>query len=295
MKNPKIAFLGTGKMGFPMARHLASAGLDVSVWNRTRSKAEHLANYGARVRATIGEATDNADIIIVMLSTSEAVTQVLLNKDQTAVNQNLSLGMHATVIVMSSISLEASKLHSKILSKANIDYIDAPVSGGEVGAQEATLTIMAGGDRIAIDNVRSTLEIMGRLTHVGPVGCGQLVKLANQVIVGITIGAVSEALLLIEAGGGDLNKSLTALTGGFADSAVLQHHGRKMIKRSFEPGAYAKHQLKDMTMADALAAKLNLGLPLTQLARTLYARLCDDGKELLDHSALYLELERQRS
>ena len=199
-----IAFLGTGIMGLPMCGHLLHAGYPVQVWNRTKTKTQVLVEAGALQFDDAAGAVNGADIVIVMLSSGPVVTDVLFgkNKNDDSVVKNLKPG--STVIVMSSIPVETSRTHAETLFEKGVGYIDAPVSGGEKGALDASLTIMAGGDRDVIANVRDILSTMGRITHVGPVGCGQLAKLANQTIVGITIDAVAEALLLAEAGGADI-------------------------------------------------------------------------------------------
>jgi len=192
--------------------------------------------------------------------------------------------------MMSSIPVDTSRAQARRLARRNVDYVDAPVSGGEIGAINASMVILAGGNSDSINNVRDLLLVMGRVTHVGPVGCGQLVKLANQTIVGINIDAVAEAFLLIEAGGGDLVAARKALIDGFADSAILRHHGERMINRSFKPGAKAETQLKDMRSARELAENLGLDLPVLQLTESLYQGMCQNGREDIDHSGLYLEI-----
>ena len=175
-----------------------------------------------------------------------------------------------------------------------MQYIDAPVSGGERGAIEANLTIMAGGAATAVARVGDVLACMGRVTRVGPVGCGQLAKLANQTIVGITIDAVAEALLLAKAGGADPAAVRDALLGGFADSTILRQHGERMLTGNFEPGAKSVVQLKDLRTSRKLAHKLGLDLPVLRLTESLYQEMCDDGRSELDHSGLYLHLADRR-
>ncbi len=285
-----IAFLGTGIMGLPMCGHLLQAGYPVQVWNRTRTKAQSLAESGASLCDYASEAVTGADIVIVMLSSGPVVTDVLFGKDRDNSSVAAALKPGSTVIVMSSIPVETSREHAVRLNNRRVNYVDAPVSGGEKGATEASLTIMAGGDINDIANVRDILSAMGRVTHVGPVGCGQLAKLANQTIVGITIDAVAEAFLLIEKGGGDLAAVHKALIGGFADSTILRQHGERMINRNFKPGATAETQLKDLRTSRELADNLGLDLPVLNLTESLYRDMCRHGRENLDHSALYLEL-----
>jgi 2-hydroxy-3-oxopropionate reductase len=175
-----------------------------------------------------------------------------------------------------------------------VSYVDAPVSGGEKGAIEASLTIMAGGDSQIVDKANEILSTMGRVTRVGPVGCGQLAKLANQTIVGITIDAVAEALLLAEAGGANPGAVREALMGGFADSTILRQHGERMIAGNFEPGAKSEVQLKDLRTSRELAESLGLDLPVLRLTESLYQAMCDEGRSELDHSGLFVHL-RDRS
>ena len=285
-----VAFLGTGIMGLPMCAHLLKAGYPVQVWNRSAEKAAPLAELGAILCGSPSEAVAGAKFIIFMLSIGPVIDQVLFQADNTGNTVEQQLDDGATVIMMSSIPVETARDQATRLRKINVDYVDAPVSGGDIGAVNARLAILAGGDSDSIANVQDLLSVMGRVFHVGSVGCGQLVKLANQTIVGINIDAVAEAFLLIEAGGGDLAAAHKALIGGFADSAILRHHGERMIKRSFKPGATAETQLKDMRTSRELAENLGLNLPVLQLTESLYQGMCQNGREDLDHSGLYLEI-----
>jgi 3-hydroxyisobutyrate dehydrogenase-like beta-hydroxyacid dehydrogenase len=283
MSKPRLAFLGTGIMGLPMCGHLLDAGYPVTVWNRTREKATPLLAKGAVVAETAAAAAAGADYVVVMLSTGPVVTEVLFGDGGAA--EGIRRG--GTVIVMSSIPVETSREHAERLAGKGVHYVDAPVSGGEKGAIEASLTIMAGGDAGDVSAARDVLSALGRVTRVGPVGSGQLAKLANQIIVGITIDAVAEALLLVKAGGGDLEAVRDALIGGFADSTILRQHGERMIKGSFEPGAKSEVQLKDLRTSRVLAESLGIELPVLRLTESLYERMCDAGLGGLDHSGLY--------
>ena len=290
MKQARVGFLGTGIMGLPMCRHLLRANYPVRVWNRTREKAAPLEADGARWAGSPAEAVEDADVVIVMLSTGPVVTEVLFGNDGVA--ERLAAG--SLVIVMSSIPVETARAHAERLAEQEVQYIDAPVSGGERGAVEANLTIMAGGAAAAVARAGDVLGRMGRVTRVGPVGCGQLAKLANQTIVGITIDAVAEALLLAEAGGADPAAVRDALLGGFADSTILRQHGERMITGNFEPGAKSAVQLKDLRTSRKLAHKLGLDLPVLRLTESLYQEMCDDGRSELDHSGLYVHLASRR-
>ena len=291
---PQIAFLGTGIMGAPMCGHLLDAAYPVQAWNRSIEKAQALSGRGAVVCGTPAEAVSGADFVIIMLSSGPVVDAVLFDKDESGRSVADHIGAGACVVVMSSIPVETSRGQAERLVAQDIQYIDAPVSGGEKGAVEATLTIMAGGEGTAIEYARDVLETMGGVTHVGPAGSGQLAKLANQTIVGITIDAVSEALLLAEAGGADPAAVHKALIGGFADSTILRQHGERIITRQFEPGAKAEIQLKDLRTSRELAESLGLDLPVLKLTEDLYRDMCAHGRSELDHSALYLELSDRR-
>jgi 2-hydroxy-3-oxopropionate reductase len=289
MTGMRIAFLGTGIMGAPMARNLARAGHEVVAWNRSPDKAEALRQDGIPVAASAGAAVAGADAIILMLSTGPVCDEVLFGDGSSAgVAGGLRPG--ATVVVMSSIPVGTARCQAVRLGALGVGYLDAPVSGGERGAITATLSIMAGGSVGDIETMRPMLQAMGRLTHVGPQGSGQLAKLANQLIVGVTIGAIAEALVLAEAGGADPAAVREALLGGFADSTILKQHGERMLGRNFTPGARAEVQLKDLRTGRAQAEEAGCDLPFLALAEQLYERMCAGGRSGLDHSALYLEL-----
>ncbi|MGH6968112.1 MAG: NAD(P)-dependent oxidoreductase, partial [Stellaceae bacterium] len=237
----KIAFLGVGLMGSRMARNLLDAGWKLTAWNRTSSKADSLISAGATVAANPAAATTGADVAIIMLADGPAVEMVLFGPQGAAA----SLAAGALVIDMSSAPPDLAREHARRFAACGIDYLDAPVSGGTVGAEQGTLAIMAGGTPAAFDRAASIFTALGRPTRVGPAGCGQLAKLANQAIVAVTIGAVAEALLLAAAGGADPAAVRQAILGGFADSKILNLHGNKMILRDFIPGGPADHQAKD--------------------------------------------------
>lgn len=282
----KIAFLGIGLMGKPMVTRLLDAGFDMTLWNRTASKAEEFSSR-ATIAASVSDAIQAADIVITMLENGQVVDQVLYQNESYK-----SLKPGALVIDMSSIPPATAREHAAQLKERSVAYLDAPVSGGTVGAEQATLSIMAGGDKEAFDKAQPIFKVLGKSsTYIGKVGCGQLTKLANQAIVGITIGAVSEALLLAAEGGADPAAVREALSGGFASSRILELHGQRMIDRNFEPGATSRVQLKDMrTILDEARAE-NLTLPLSQQTYNSYLSLVANGNENLDHSGLLVELE----
>ncbi|MEM9332797.1 MAG: NAD(P)-dependent oxidoreductase [Pseudomonadota bacterium] len=285
-ETPVIAVLGTGLMGAPMARNLLAAGYPVQCWNRTREKAEALISDGATVFDTPADAVAGAHTVITMVTDGSAVADLLFDQGVAG-----ALGSGAVVVDMSSIKPDEAKDHAARLMERDIRHLDAPVSGGTRGAEAATLAIMVGGDADVFEATKPMLSVMGRPVLVGPSGAGQLSKLANQAIVGITIGAVAEAMLIAEQGGADPAAIRDALKGGFADSVILQQHGERMTTGNFVPGGLSSIQLKDLNNALEAAEKLNLSLPLVEQVRDRFKRLVEDleGKDK-DHSGLYLEL-----
>ncbi|WP_296034833.1 NAD(P)-dependent oxidoreductase [uncultured Agrobacterium sp.] len=282
-----IAFIGTGLMGGPMARNLLKAGFTVRVWNRSTEKAQALMEDGAMLAASPAEAAKGANIVITMLSDGNAVGNVLF--DMGVAN---ALGKGAIVIDSSSIAPPIARDHSQKLQAMGIAHVDAPVSGGVPGATAGTLAIMAGGDEVTVTSLGDIFSAMGRLTYVGPSGAGQLCKLANQQIVAITIGAVAEAMMLVEAGGASREGFRNAIRGGFAESRILELHGERMVKRNFTPGGPSKFQLKDLNGVLATAKDLDLALPLTEEVTRAFDAFVNDGGADKDHSGLLLHLER---
>jgi 2-hydroxy-3-oxopropionate reductase len=284
--NPHIAFLGIGLMGFPMARNLLQAGFQVTAWNRSPDKAAALQAFGGSVAASPSEAVRQADVTITMLSDGPAVADMLFGQ---GIAEAMQRG--ATFVDMSSIKPSEARDHAARLVGLGIEALDAPVSGGTKGADLATLAIMAGGTRQAFDSAEPVLKAMGRPTFVGPSGCGQIAKLANQGIVAITIGAVAEAILLAEQAGLEKGALRQALAGGFADSIILQQHGPRMEERNFIPGGKSAFQLKDLHNLIDAAQGLGLSLPMAGLQAERFQTLVNDlGGADLDHSALWLEL-----
>ncbi|MFY0682685.1 MAG: NAD(P)-dependent oxidoreductase [Thalassovita sp.] len=283
-QNPKIAFLGTGLMGYPMARNLAQSGRPVTAWNRSASKAAGLSAFGVSLAKSAHDAIAGADIIISILSDGSAVTQVASSDP---VQQALKPG--ALWIDMSSTQPQEAKDLLQILDSVAVGFLDAPVSGGSKGADQASLAIMVGGEATAFERAHPVLSDLGRPTLVGPTGAGQLAKLANQSIVAITIAAVAEATLLLEQRGADPAAVRQALKGGFADSTILQQHGQRMSDRNFEPGGPSYLQLKDLD--NVLTEAESLELPTVQHVRDRYARYIEalEGGNK-DHAGLYQEL-----
>ena len=284
-----IAFLGVGLMGQPMVTNLIKAGFSLHLWNRTQAKLDEFKS-SASCYEDVSNAVAHANIIITMLETGDVVESVLMQED---VLNSISAG--SLVIDMSSIPPEQARVHAACLQERGIAYLDAPVSGGTVGAAEATLSIMAGGEKNDFERAHSVFSALGKSTFIGAHGCGQLAKLANQAIVGITIGAVSEALLLAAKGGADPVAVREALSGGFAASRILELHGQRMIDGNYQPGARSRVQLKDMRTILDEARLQSLTLPLSQRTHDGFLSLVAHGKEDIDHSGLMVELERLNS
>jgi 3-hydroxyisobutyrate dehydrogenase-like beta-hydroxyacid dehydrogenase len=281
----KVAFLGIGRMGYAMARRLAEAGHTVHAWNRSRDKAERLTPFHIQVFDTPAEAVRGVDMVIGMLENGAAMEQVMFAQGTA---QAITPG--ALIIDMASAMPREARDHAARLSTLGVRHMDCPVSGGTVGADAGTLVIMAGGKAEDFALAQDVLKVFGRSTHVGPHGAGQLAKLANQMIVGVTIGAVAEALLLCQRGGADMAKVREAITGGFADSRILQLHGERMVQRDFAPRARLAIQLKDMRNALDTANETSMDLPITTLFEKLYAQATEHGLGELDHSGLFVEL-----
>ena len=282
----KIAFLGTGLMGEPMCHNLLEAGQPLTVWNRSAEKTKRLAKRGAVVAATPHEAVAKADVVITMLSDGPAVTNLMFEQ---GVADAIREG--ATRVDMGSIGADEAIDHAKRHEAQGVAYLDAPVSGGTKGAAAGELAIMAGGEAETFAAMRTVFAPLGQATHVGPNGCGQLAKLANQVIVAITIGAVSEAFILAGGGGANRGQVREALQGGFASSRILTEHGQRMVERAFEPGGPAKFQVKDLRNALKAAEQLGLDLPITKLIHKLFDDMVNSGKADMDHSGLLTHLE----
>ena len=283
-----IAVLGIGMMGLPIARRLCAAGHRVQVWNRTRAKAEPLAAAGAVLHDHAVDAVRSADMVFSLLENGPVVADVLFQQGAAAAMRAGSL-----FVDMASIQPREARDHAARLQAQGMACLDAPVSGGTVGAEAGTLAIMVGGEAVDFARAVPVLSVLGRATHVGPHGTGQLAKLANQMIVGITIGAVAEALLLAAKGGADMAKVREAISGGFADSRILQLHGQRMIEQDFAARGRVGVQLKDMRNAIATADELGFEAPVTALLEQLDAQAAEHGWAELDQSALFLELARR--
>jgi 2-hydroxy-3-oxopropionate reductase len=274
-------------MGLPMAKNILKAGYNLKAFNRSKNKADPLKNHGAEISNTIKEVVSDSDFIITMLTDDTAIDAVMNSPDFLE-----SLKSGATVIDMSSVKPSTATKHGNNLKSKNINYLDAPVSGGTIGAEEASLAIMVGGEQDVFNRASEILKTMGNPTLVGPVGSGQVSKLANQIIVGLTIGAVAEAVTLCEKAGADPVKMISALSGGWADSKILQTHGKRMIEKDFSPKGKTSTHLKDMNNILDCANNFNTHLPISNLVKEMYKTLVENDHGDKDHSSLYMEIER---
>lgn len=282
-----IGFIGLGVMGAPMAGHLLKGGHTLHVFSRSGAPAGLLAD-GAKPSADPAEVARASDVVVTMVPDTPDVETVLFGANGVA--SGLSKGK--AVIDMSSISPIATKQFAAKIESLGCDYLDAPVSGGEVGAKAATLSIMVGGGEGAFARVKPILELMGKnITHVGAVGDGQTAKVANQIIVALTIEAVAEALLFAARAGADPARVRAALMGGFASSRILEVHGERMIKRTFNPGFRIELHQKDLNLALSSARALGVSLPNTATAQELFNSCVAHGGAAWDHSALARALE----
>ena len=272
-------------MGAPMIKNLLKSKNKISIFNRTIKKAKKLEKYGAIVSINIDQLVKDKDVIITMLTDDKAVNEIISNKFLNNINTK------TTVIDMSSTKPITALNNYKKLKKLGVDFLDAPVSGGTKGAENASLAIMVGGDKNIFQKNLKILNLLGTPNYVGKASSGQATKLANQIIVGITIGAVSEAIILCKKLGLNLQNVLKALEGGWADSKILQTHGLRMIKNDFKPRGKVSSQLKDMENI-LITAKMNsLNLPLSKIIRNMYKELSKKGYNNLDHSYLYKEIK----
>jgi len=278
-----IGFIGLGLMGKPMCRNLQKAGAHVIVHNRSQAPVDELAAEGMEPAQGPADVAAKADIVIMMLTNTPAVEAVLLGSG--GVIESVRRG--SLIVDMGTTKVLSTRDYAENVRAKGGDYIDAPVSGGAVGAKAGNLTIMAGGSDDAMARIQPVFDVLGaKTTHIGAVGAGQVAKAANQVIVGLTIGAVAEAFTLARKAGADPALVRQALQGGFADSRILELHGQRMIDGAFEPGGRSSVQRKDLDQALELAGTFDLELPATSLCRDLFDKLIEAGHGDLDHSAL---------
>ena len=284
----KLGFIGLGIMGKPMAGHLLAAGHTIHVYDLSSGPVQELALKGAVGCSSSREVAQKSDVIFIMVPDTPDVEAVLFGKDSVA--EGLRSG--SIVVDMSSISPIATKEFAKKLDALGVKMLDAPVSGGQVGAENATLSIMVGGQPEVFEQIKPYFEIMGKnIVHIGENGDGQTCKVANQIVVALTIEAVSEALLFASKAGADPGKVRKALLGGFAQSRILELHGERMIQRNFGPGFRIRLHQKDLNLALQSARYLGLSLPNTSTAQELFNAVAARGGSDLDHSAMVLALE----
>jgi 2-hydroxy-3-oxopropionate reductase len=281
-QRPSIGFIGLGIMGLPMARNLLKAGYAVCALNRSPEKVKTLVSEGATTAATPGAVAAACDVTILMLPDTPDVESVVFGKDGVATG----IRSGAALIDMSTIDPAMSRRVAKELSAKGAGVLDAPVSGGEKGAIEATLSIMIGGDQATFDRVLPILQALGKnITRVGEAGAGQVTKACNQLIVAVTIEAVAEALALAKASGVDPALVRSALLGGFAQSKILEVHGERMLNENFTPGFKAKLHKKDLEIVIAAEKAANLTLPAAELMRERMGQLAAKNPDI-DHSGL---------
>ncbi|MGZ3612974.1 MAG: 2-hydroxy-3-oxopropionate reductase [Thermodesulfobacteriota bacterium] len=285
----ELGFIGLGIMGKPMAGHLVKAGHTVRVYDLAEESVKQLCGLGAKACGCCREIAQKSDIIFIMVPDTPDVGAVLFGTDGLA--EGLNPG--SIVVDMSSISPIATKEFAKKLAAMGVKMLDAPVSGGQVGAENATLSIMVGGPVDVFNQIKPYFELMGKnIVHIGDHGDGQTCKVANQIVVALTIEAVGEALLFASKAGADPAKVRAALLGGFAQSRILELHGERMIKHTFNPGFRIRLHQKDLNLALESARSLGLSLPNTSIAQELFNAVAAQGGSDLDHSAMVLALEK---
>lgn len=283
-----LGFIGLGIMGKPMAGHLRAAGHKVSVFDRSEDSVRELVQKGAVACGSSMEVASVSDLIIVMVPDTPDVEDVLFGEDGVA--KGVKKG--SIVVDMSSISPIATKEFARKLADLGVEMLDAPVSGGQVGAEKAILSIMVGGKPEVFEQVKPYFELMGKnIVHIGDHGAGQTCKVANQIAVAVTIAATAEALAFASKAGADPAKVREALMGGLASSRIMELHGERMIKRTFQPGFRIRLHQKDLNLALQSARSLHMSIPATALAQEMFnAVAARDGLDL-DHSAMVLALE----
>ncbi|MGG7582105.1 2-hydroxy-3-oxopropionate reductase [Rhizobium sp. Nf11,1] len=283
-----IGFIGLGTMGKPMAERLLQAGHTLNL-HRVKPTHQDLVALGGKPAQTPSEAVAGVEFVILMLPNTPDVEHVLFGAEGVA--DAISPG--TIVIDMSSIDPVATRKFAARIQEKGGFYLDAPVSGGEIGAKAGTLSIMVGGRETEFERAKGLFEVMGKnITLVGENGAGQVAKVANQIIVGLTIEAISEAFVLAEQAGANLEKVREALMGGFAQSRILEVHGKRMIEKTFDPGFAIKLHHKDLSLATSAADALDVKIPNTSATRDLMSAAIDNGNGGRDHSALFLEIKR---
>ena len=285
MNKLKVGFVGVGLMGLPMVKNIAKHNYPLVVWNRSKKNLKKINKQKIEVCQNIINLPNQCQVIIMMLSNDKVCLEIS-NKLKKKIKKNQIL------IDMSSTKQKtAIEIEKKIKSKGGY-FLDAPVSGGTLAAKIGKLAIMVGGEKKIFEKTKNLLKSMGTVTYVGKTGSGQVAKLANQAIVGITIGAVSEALILAESAGADPKAVRKAIKNGFAGSQILEIHGKRILEKNFEPGGKCSTQLKDMKNIIETAKTYKIHLPLSEKIKKLYEIIVKEGKSSLDHSALYLLIKK---
>ena len=282
MKSQSIAIVGLGQMGARYAQRFIDAGFRVVVWNRNPARAEALASAGAVVAESVADAISAADIVIAALENSAAFEATVLSPEALR-----RMSPRHIIIDTSTVHPDSARQAAAVLAKHQVQYIDAPVSGGTRGAAEGTLTILVGANAEQFENIRPVLTVLGKPHLLGPTGAGQIAKLVNQTITAVTIGAVGEGLYLAKRAGLDPAQLLSTLQGGFADSRILREHGARMVRGDFTPGAANRIFLKDLNAIAALAQDVSTALPLTARIRDAYVELIAAGHGEQDHSSYF--------
>ena len=285
MKKINVGFVGLGLMGLPMAKNILKKKHPLIVWSRSKKNYKDISKLGATTCQNLIDLPDKCQIIIMMLIDDKICMQI-----SNRLKKKLKKGQ--ILIDMSSTKKKTSIKIEKNIKSCKAYFLDAPVSGGTIGAEKAKLAIMVGGQRRIFNKVKNLLSTMGKVTYVGKTGSGQIAKLANQAIVGITIGAVSEALILAEAAGANPKAVREAIKTGFAGSPILENHGNRILNSNFKAGGKCSTQLKDMKNIIETSRDYNIHLPISNKIKKLYAMIVKQGKSNLDHSALYLLLKR---
>ena len=285
MKKIYVGFVGLGLMGLPMAKNILKKKHPLIVWSRSKKNYKDIRKLGATPCQNLIDLPDKCQIIIMMLIDDKICMQI-----SNRLKNKLKKGQ--ILVDMSSTKKKTSIKIEKNIKSRKAYFLDAPVSGGTIGAEKAKLAIMVGGQKRIFNKVKNLLSTMGKVTYVGKTGSGQIAKLANQAIVGITIGAVSEALILAEAAGANPKAVREAIKTGFAGSPILENHGNRILNSNFKAGGKCSTQLKDMKNIIETSRDYNIHLPISNKIKKLYAMIVKQGKSNLDHSALYLLLKR---
>ena len=285
MNKLKVGFVGVGLMGLPMVKNIAKHNYPLVVWNRSAKNLKKINKQKTEVCQNLINLPNQCQVIIMMLSNDKVCLEISKELSKKIKKDQILIDMSSTK------QKTAIEIEKKIKNKGGY-FLDAPVSGGTSAAETGKLAIMVGGDKKIFEKTKKLLKSMGTVTYVGKTGSGQVAKLANQAIVGITIGAVSEALILAEAAGADPKAVREAIKNGFAGSPILEIHGKRILEKNFEPGGKCSTQLKDMKNIIETAKTYKIHLPLSEKIKKLYEKIVEEGKSNLDHSALYLLIKK---